>query len=67
MAHRGQQGRLHLLNPTKFIHGRAGETVRCALHGWEFAIHSGEFLVDLSIKTRRFNISQHGHELYVHI
>ncbi|MCT4607989.1 MAG: Rieske (2Fe-2S) protein [Pelagimonas sp.] len=52
---------------TEFIYDRAGEIVRCAWHGWEFDIRSGEFLVDSSVKTRRFDVSVEGSDLYIHI
>ena len=52
---------------TEFIYDRPGGIVRCAWHGWGFDIRSGEFLVDPSIKTRRFDVSQEGDELFVHL
>ncbi|KIC36407.1 2Fe-2S ferredoxin [Ruegeria sp. ANG-R] len=52
---------------TEFIYDRPGEIVRCAWHGWEFDIRSGEFLVDSSIKTRRFDVSVEGNDLFVHL
>jgi nitrite reductase/ring-hydroxylating ferredoxin subunit len=52
---------------TEFIYERAGELVRCAWHGWEFDIRTGEFLVDRSVRTRSFPVSLEGEDIYVHI
>ncbi|KIC35391.1 2Fe-2S ferredoxin [Ruegeria sp. ANG-R] len=52
---------------TEFIYDRPGEIVRCAWHGWEFDIRSGEFIVDSSFKTRRFDVSVEGNDLFVHL
>lgn len=51
----------------EFVYDRAGELVRCAWHGWEFDIRSGEFLVDPTVKARRFDVSVEGEDLYLHI
>ena len=48
-----------------FVYERAGEIVRCAWHGWEFDIRSGEFLVDRKIKARTFPVSVDGDDVYV--
>lgn len=50
-----------------FIYDRPGGIVRCAWHGWEFDIRSGEFLVDPKIKTRRFDVTVDDDDIYVHI
>ncbi|WP_426137003.1 Rieske (2Fe-2S) protein [Phyllobacterium sp. SL163] len=52
---------------TEFIYERAGELVRCAWHGWEFDIRTGEFLVDRSVRARSFPVSLEGDDIYVHI
>lgn len=52
---------------TEFIYDRAGELVRCAWHGWEFDIRTGEFLVDRTIRTRSFPVTVEGEDLYVTI
>ncbi|UTW12897.1 Rieske (2Fe-2S) protein [Marinobacterium rhizophilum] len=41
--------------------------VRCAWHGWEFDIKSGEFLVDPSIKAKTFAVSVEGEDVVVHL
>ena len=50
----------------EFVYDRAGEIVRCAWHGWEFDIRSGEFLVDPSVKARTFEVSVENDEIFVH-
>lgn len=52
---------------TEFVYDRAGELVRCAWHGWEFDIRTGEFLVDKTIRTKTFPVSIEGDDLYVTI
>lgn len=52
---------------TEFIYEREGELVRCAWHGWEFDIRTGEFLVDRSLRARSFPVSLEGEDIYVHI
>lgn len=51
----------------EFVYDRAGEIVRCAWHGWEFDIRTGEFLVDPSVKTRAFPVSVEGDDLFITI
>ncbi len=51
----------------EFIYDRAGELVRCAWHGWEFDIRSGEFLVDPKVRTRRFDLSVEGDDIFIHV
>ncbi|WP_019171848.1 Rieske (2Fe-2S) protein [Pseudaminobacter salicylatoxidans] len=51
----------------EFVYERAGELVRCAWHGWEFDIRTGEFLVDPKIRTRRFEVSVEGDDIYIHV
>ena len=51
----------------EFVYDRAGELVRCAWHGWEFDIRSGEFLVDSTVKARKFEISVENEQIYVHL
>lgn len=51
----------------KFVYDRAGEIVRCAWHGWEFDIRSGEFLVDASVKARTFEVTVEDDDIFVHV
>ncbi len=41
--------------------------VRCAWHGWEFDIKSGESLFDPSIKAKTYPVSVEGEDIYVHL
>ncbi|NHI01834.1 Rieske (2Fe-2S) protein [Oceanimonas sp. MB9] len=51
----------------EFIYCQENALVRCAWHGWEFDIKSGEFLVDPSIKAKTFPVSVEADEVFVHI
>ena len=51
----------------EFVYDRAGELVRCAWHGWEFDIRSGEFLVDPAVKARTLPVSVKRNEVFVHL
>jgi nitrite reductase (NADH) small subunit len=50
-----------------FVYGRANEIVRCAWHGWEFDIRSGEFLVNPRIKARTYPVSVENGAVFVHL
>ena len=41
----------------EIAYARAGELVRCAWHGWEFDIRSGDCLADPKLKARKIEIS----------
>lgn len=51
----------------EFRYARAGEILRCAWHGWEFDIRTGQSLVDPRVKARRFPVSVEGGEVFVHL
>lgn len=51
----------------KFIYGRDQCLVRCAWHGWEFDIRTGESLVDPSVKAKTFKVSVEEDTLFVHL
>ncbi|WP_439886837.1 Rieske (2Fe-2S) protein [Pseudomonas sp. MBLB4123] len=51
----------------EFIYGQRDDLVRCAWHGWEFEIKTGEFLVDRRIKAKTYPVSVEGEDLYVHL
>ncbi|WP_343559608.1 Rieske (2Fe-2S) protein [Kiloniella sp. b19] len=51
----------------EFVYDKAGELVRCAWHGWEFDIRTGEFLVDPKIRARSFPVTVEDDDLFVHI
>jgi nitrite reductase (NADH) small subunit len=50
-----------------FVYGRENEIVRCAWHGWEFDIRTGEFLVNPKIKARSYPVSVEDQAIYVHV
>lgn len=39
-----------------FVYGREGEIVRCAWHGWEFDIATGEAIADPRIRARTYPV-----------
>lgn len=51
----------------EFVYDRAGELVRCAWHGWEFDIRTGEFLVDKTVKARSFPVTVEGDDVFLTI
>ncbi len=51
----------------QFIYGRQGEILRCAWHGWEFDIKSGQCLVDNRIRARSYPITIKDNHLYLHL
>lgn len=40
----------------RYIYGRQGEIVRCAWHGWEFDIATGQALADPAVKARTYPV-----------
>jgi nitrite reductase (NADH) small subunit len=40
----------------KFDYGREGEFVRCAWHGWEFEIATGQALADPKVRARTYPV-----------
>lgn len=48
-------------------YGRHDELVRCAWHGWEFDIRTGEAVADPRVKAKTFPVTRDGDDLYVHI
>ena len=51
----------------EFVYGRENEIVRCAWHGWEFDIKTGEFLVNPKIRARTYPVSVEDGSVYVHV
>ena len=39
-----------------YAYGREGEILRCAWHGWEFDIRTGQALVDPTVRARAFPV-----------
>lgn len=51
----------------EFHYDRAGELVRCAWHGWEFDIRTGEFLVEPNIKARTLPVTVEDDKVFVRL
>ena len=60
-------GTARLTDTTEFIYDRAGEIVRCAWHGWEFEIMTGQCLVDDKVRARTYATSVENGDVIVHI
>ena len=50
----------------EFVYDQPDELVRCAWHGWEFSIRTGEFIVNPKVKVRRFDVSVVDDDVFVH-
>ena len=50
-----------------FVYGRENEIIRCAWHGWEFDIRTGEFLVNPRIRARTYPVTVEGDSVFVHV
>lgn len=40
-----------------YTYGREGEILRCAWHGWEFDIRTGQSLVDAAVRARTYSVA----------
>jgi len=54
-------------NDYEFEYIQRNEIVRCAWHGWEFDIKTGEFLVDRKIKARKFLTEIKNQKVYIQL
>ena len=54
-------------NGYAFVYGRQGEIIRCAWHGWEFEIATGQCLIDPKIRARTYAVTVEDGQLVVHI
>ena len=41
----------------QYVYGYEGELVRCAWHGWEFKIATGEYLLDPKIRAKSYRVT----------
>jgi nitrite reductase (NADH) small subunit len=48
-----------------YHYGREGEILRCAWHGWEFDITTGQALADPAVRARTYPVSVEGGRLVV--
>ena len=51
----------------EFVYGREGCILRCAWHGWEFDIRTGQCIGDPTVKARTFPTSVENGEVFVHL
>ncbi len=51
----------------EFVYGREGEILRCAWHGWEFEIETGQSLADGRIKARCYSVTIEDERLVLHL
>ena len=51
----------------KFEYGRQGSILRCAWHGWEFEIETGQSLVDPNMRARTYAVTVEDGAVIVHI
>ncbi|HEX6386144.1 MAG TPA: Rieske (2Fe-2S) protein [Anaerolineae bacterium] len=51
----------------EYVYGREGAILRCAWHGWEFDIATGESLIDPHIRARTYPVSVENGEVVVRI
>lgn len=50
------------------MYGQEGELIRCAWHGWEFKIATGEYLVDPKVRAKKYQVTiENGEDVVVHI
>lgn len=50
----------------EYRHGREGEIIRCAWHGWEFEIATGVCLVDSRIRAKTYPVTVENGNVIVH-
>ena len=51
----------------EYVYGRAGEILRCAWHGWEFEIASGQCLSDPKMRARTYQVAVEDGHLILYI
>lgn len=51
----------------EYNYGRDGEVLRCARHGWEFDIATGENLDDPSVRAKTYPVTVEDGEVVVHV
>lgn len=54
-------------NGREFIYGREGQILRCAWHGWEFEVETGQCLSDPKMRARTYPVTLAGGDVVVHI
>ncbi|MCV3216969.1 Rieske (2Fe-2S) protein [Plectonema radiosum NIES-515] len=51
----------------EFIYGHEGAILRCAWHGWEFDIRTGDYLVKPNIRVRTYKVEIEQNEVVIYI
>lgn len=51
----------------EFKYGREGSILRCAWHGWEFEIETGQALINPKIKAKKYEVTVENGEIILHI
>ena len=51
----------------EYVYGQAGRILRCAWHGWEFEVDSGQCLSDPKLRARTFLVTVVDDQVTVHI
>ncbi|MFQ5793860.1 MAG: Rieske (2Fe-2S) protein [Candidatus Bipolaricaulia bacterium] len=49
----------------EYVYGREGRILRCAWHGWEFDIETGQALADPRIKARTYQVVVEDSDVFV--
>ena len=51
----------------KYVYGDEGRILRCAWHGWEFDIETGQALVDPRMRAKTYKVTVENGDVIVHI
>lgn len=51
----------------QFVYGYEGRILRCAWHGWEFEVETGQCLADPKLKARTYPVTVEGDAVMVHL
>ena len=51
----------------EFQYARDNDIIRCAWHGWEFDITTGQSLVNPDVKARTFPVTVSDRKVFVHV
>jgi nitrite reductase (NADH) small subunit len=51
----------------EYVYSQAGRILRCAWHGWEFEVDSGQCLSDPKLRARTFPVTVVDDQVTVHI
>lgn len=49
----------------EFVYGRDGSVLRCAWHGWEFDLTTGESILDVRLRAKTFDVEVEGDHVYL--